>query len=84
MSHRQLVNQEVNVTSFYFRDKKNLKSVPRKIEYNGQEYTFIDSGLELRIINNDQVLSLYNLTDGSFDYKLKHDRSTWTLVSITS
>jgi len=80
------INQEVNVTALYFRNKKQLKSFPKRMEFDGHEYEFIESGLQYQIIKDDQDLRLFDMTDGSSKYRLRFDykQLIWTLVSITS
>lgn len=84
MEFRKTINKEVNVTAVYFRNKNNLKSFPKRMEYDGHEYVFVESGLQYQIRKNDQELRLFDMTDGSADYRLRFDykKLTWTLVSI--
>ena len=83
--NRTAINSEVNVTALYFRNKKQLKSFPKRMEYNGHEVVFEESGLQYRVIKKDQDLRFFDMSDGAADYRLKHDSKslTWTLVSIT-
>ena len=80
------INKEVNVTALYFRNKKRLKSFPKRMEFDGHEYEFIESGLQYQIIKDDQDLRLFDMTDGSAKYRLRLDykQLIWTLVSITN
>ena len=82
---RTTINQEVNVTALYFRNKKQLKSFPKRMEFDGQEYVFQESGLQYQIIKENEDLRLFDMTDGNSDYRLRFDykKLTWTLVSIT-
>lgn len=84
MEFRRTINKEVNVTALYFRNKNKLKSFPKRMEYDGREYVFVESGLQYQIKNNEQELRLFDMTDGSANYRLKFDykKLTWTLVSI--
>lgn len=81
----QTINKEVNVTALYFRNKKQLKSFPKRMEFDGQEYIFQESGLQYQIIKENEDLRLFDMTDGNSDYRLRFDykKLTWTLVSIT-
>ena len=38
------LNREVTVTSVYFRPGRSVKGFPKRMEYEGREYTFIESG----------------------------------------
>ena len=79
------VNEPVNITALYFRNKTQLKSFPKRMEYNGHEYKLQESGLAYRVVKKDLDLRFFNMTDGSADYRLRFDYKnlSWTLVSIT-
>lgn len=83
MNSRTNINKEVNVTALYFRNKKQLKSFPKRMEFDGHEYEFLESGLSYQVIKDDQELRLFDMTDGASNYRLRFDRNSWTLVSIT-
>lgn len=84
MENRVAVNEEVNITAVYFRNKQNLKSFPKRMEYKNEEYTFIE-GLQYLVTKGQQAVRLFDMTDGTNKYRLKFDEGqfTWTLVSIT-
>jgi hypothetical protein len=83
---KKSINQEVNVTALYFTNSQQLKSFPKRMEYAGREYTFIESGLAYKIKKGLSNFNLFDMTDGSADYRLKFEdqRSKWTLVSISN
>lgn len=85
METRKTINKEVNVTALYFRNKSHLKSFPKRMEYEGQQYEFIESGLQYQITKDNQELRIFDMTDGSNNYRLRFDNGhlTWTLESIT-
>lgn len=85
MQLRKAVNKEVSVTSVYFRNNSELKSFPRRMEYEGRQYSFVESGLRFQINDSNRRMSLFDMTDGSVDYRLKFDANklTWTLLTIT-
>jgi len=82
---RVAINKEVSVTALYFRNNGHLKSFPKRMEYNGNEYTFIESGLRFLIQKGQQLVQIFDMTDGSSNYRLKfNDREQlWTLVDIS-
>lgn len=82
--NRTNVNSEVNVTALYFRNKKQLKSFPKRMEYNGHEVVFEESGLQYHVVKNDQDLRFFDMSDGAADYRLEFDAEglTWTLMYI--
>ena len=85
MSNRVSVNKEVTVTAVYFRGRGDLKSFPKRMEYNGQEYTFVESGLRFLIHKGQQLTQIFDMTDGMANYRLKFDGNDklWTLMDIS-
>jgi len=84
-SQRITINQEVAVPEFYFqRANRQLKSYPRRMEFNGREYAFMN-GLRLLVHKGSQLLEIFDMTDGQRDYRLAFDNAarSWTLVDIT-
>lgn len=76
------INREVNVTSLYFRPGRDIKGYPKRMEYQGREYTFIESGLRCLIHKGQQLFEIFEMTDGHKDYRLKFDTAAqiWTLI----
>ncbi len=83
MNHTN-VNQEINVTGYYFRGH-NFQTVPRSIEYAGNQITFINQGMQYLVKKGQQFVKLFDLTDGDTTYRLKYDpdQLLWTLVYTT-
>lgn len=86
MGQRQILNQEINVTSLYFLNRQPMRSLPRRIEFAGRAYNFLESGLEYQIKHGDQVVSLFDMSDGSTSYRIKFDslKAKWFLISMTT
>ncbi|GAC1391833.1 MAG: hypothetical protein NVSMB46_05790 [Candidatus Saccharimonadales bacterium] len=76
------VNKEIEVNSFYFTNHHNLKSFPKKITYENHQYSFIDSGLQYLVKKGQHIIRLFDMTDGTFTYRLKNEDNQWTLVNI--
>jgi hypothetical protein len=86
MTTKKVVNQKVDVTALYFsKTKTGLKSYPKRIEYGGKSFTFIESGLQIIVSSGQKIVQLFQMTDGSSDYSLRHDveQHVWTLTTIT-
>jgi hypothetical protein len=79
------INKEVAVTAVYFKGNRELKSYPKRMEFNGREYTFVESGLRYLVQKGQQLVHVFDMTDGDANYRLKFDDSQklWTLVDIT-
>lgn len=78
------VNELVTVTQVGF--KKNLIAYPRRIEFRGTVYEFLDAGLHCTVRRGDQVAHIMTMTDGHQQFRLRCDNKggVWTLVSIVS
>jgi len=79
----QIINQEVNVNSFYFRSGQGLKTFPRQIEWDGRFVTFAGEGLRYLVRRGEQLVQLFDMTDGAATYRLRRDGSHWTLVGVS-
>ena len=84
MKNRVTIAREVNVPEVYFKDDGRLKTYPRRMEYEGREYTFMD-GLRYLIHKGQQMVQVFDMTDGARDFRLMFDdvHSSWTLVDMT-
>ncbi|HEV2412366.1 MAG TPA: hypothetical protein VGS28_01010 [Candidatus Saccharimonadales bacterium] len=84
MKEQIAINQEVNVTAVYFQNKKELKTFPKCIEYDGNTYTFRE-GLQYLIRRGKDIIRIFEMTDGQSNYRLRcnGEETTWTLVNIT-
>jgi hypothetical protein len=85
MTHRIAVNKEVKVTALYFQNKKELKTFPKRMEFEGDTYTFLESGLQYFIKKGQAITRIFDMTDGNSTFRLRSDneQSNWTLVAIT-
>jgi hypothetical protein len=84
--NRVHVNKEVNVTALYFKKgNRQLTSYPKRMEFNGREYTFVESGLRYLIQKGQQLVQVFDMTDGATNYRLRFDQNQqlWTLVDVT-
>ena len=81
---RVTLNKEVAVTALYFRGNGRLKSFPKRIEYEGREVTFVESGLRYLVQKGQRLTQIFDMTDGVANYRLKFDNQDklWTLVDI--
>lgn len=77
------INSPVDVTAIGFG--RDMRMYPRRIEFQGRTYSFIDAGLRTVIRKGERIASqILTMTDGRDDYCLRSDGSGhWTLLSIT-
>lgn len=80
---RITINEQVSVTQLGF--KKNLAAYPRRMEYRGSVYQFLDAGLSCLVRTGEQMAQIITLTDGQSMYRLRSDNhgGNWTLLSIS-
>ena len=79
-------NPEVEITSVYFRNepgKQRVESFPRRMVYDGREYTFIETGMRYLVQKGQQLVKLFDVSDGQTQYRLRLDHGDhWTLVGM--
>ena len=79
-------NKEVEITSVYFRDdktKQRLESYPRGMVYEGREYTFAESGMRYLVRKGQELIRLFDVSDGQTLFRLRLDNEDhWTLVGM--
>ncbi len=86
MAYKMLVNKEIFVSSVYFGvNNGHLKSFPKRIECEGQTYTFND-GLQMIVGKGNQLMRVFCMSDGKSNYRILQDVNAgiWTLNSIRS
>ena len=77
------INEAVTVTAMGFRKNKGMVAYPRRIEFRGATYNFIDAGLRCLINCGGRIAEILTLSDGNNDYHIRHDSNgVWTLISI--
>jgi hypothetical protein len=75
------INSPVAVTAMGFG--RGMRTYPRRIEFEGTTYDFVDAGLRTVIRSGERIAQIFSMTDGANDYQLKSDGSGWTLLSMT-
>jgi hypothetical protein len=79
----QVINEQVDVTVMGF--KKNLIPYPRRMEYRGTSYEFIDAGLRCLVRQGGFIAEIITLSDGLRSFRLRSDNhsGSWTLLSMS-
>lgn len=77
------INELVNVLTLGF--KKDLTAYPRRIEYQGATYDFLDAGIRCIVRHGGRIAQIITLSDGNANFRLRSDNhgGNWTLLSIT-
>ena len=79
---RQL-NIPVTVLSMGFG--RDLRAVPREMEYQGRRISFIGGALRTTVKNGNKLAQIMALSDGFRTFHLRSDNrgGSWTLVGIS-
>lgn len=80
----QLIDSEVDVTSFYFT-AKTKKCFPRRIEFNGRILAWFESGLRCIVGNGSSSFEVFSMTgDDNKEYKLRYEpqQGSWILCGV--
>jgi len=86
MDQATLINKDVNIVAFYFKNNaRRLRCFPKRMEYDGKRVDFTETGLVHPTQKGKRMIHVFDMTDGSADYRLEFDAQalSWTLVSIT-
>lgn len=78
------VNKEVTISSVYFKNKEQLETFPKQMEFEGETYTFLNDGWRYLVHKGREVVKIFTVSDGAANYRLKLDASGkhWTLLEI--
>lgn len=74
------INSPVSVTALGFG--RGMRTYPRRMEFQGITYDFVDAGLRATLSSGERAMSIFTMTDGARDFRLKSDGSSWTLLGI--
>jgi hypothetical protein len=77
------INQEVNVSAFYFKNRAaRLASFPKQMEFGGDQYHFRDNGLRYLVRHGQRLVELFDVSDGRDTFRLRNEGADWRLVTI--
>lgn len=79
----QVINKSAEVNSYYFSKRGSFKSFPKEITVDQTRYAFLD-GLQFLVQRGQDVIRLFDMTDGVKTYRLRQHQGVWTLVSAQS
>lgn len=74
------LNEIVTVDSYYFSNGSSLKAFPRSVTFGTTHHTFVD-GLQYLIKKGQDMVKLFDMSDGNLTYRLKLEDGQWTLLS---
>lgn len=79
---KTLFNTPVTILSMGFG--RDLRAIPRRMEFEGRAVDFIDNGLRTTIRHGEKIAQIFALSDGDQTFHLRSDNhgGTWTLIGI--
>lgn len=83
MAQTITINSPVEVTAMGFG--RGMRAYPRRIEFGGTSYNFIDAGLRMLVGKGRTQAEILTMSDGSREYHLRSDNhgGSWTLLAIS-
>jgi hypothetical protein len=76
---------EIQITGVYFRadpTQHRFESYPKRMMLEGREVSFKEGGLRYLIHKGQQLIRLFDVSDGQTNYRLRLDGDNrWTLVN---
>lgn len=75
------INKTVEVNSFYFTSGRQFKSFPARITLDDQQFAF-KSGLQMLVHRGEEIVRVFNMTDGLTNYRLRQENDNWTLIGF--
>lgn len=76
------INKEVSIGAYYFRPHLgDLRSFPRQMELDGAQYYF-DGGLRYLVRKGQEIVQLFDMSDGQTTFRLRNTGDDWRLVSM--
>jgi len=85
MENSILINRRVKVLAIYSDQERGVPvCIPKRMVYKGKEYNFSELGLKHPTAKGKRMVHVFDMTDGSADYRLEFDAEelTWTLMYI--
>lgn len=74
------INESVNVTGYYFAKGRGF---PSRVQYGTKELLFEPTGLRCLVKKGQEMIEIFNMSDGRDQYRLKFEPSarSWTLLT---
>lgn len=74
------INQPIDVTGYYFAKGR---SFPSRIQFGNTELNFEHGGLRCLVQKGQEMIEIFNMSDGRDQYRLRFEPSarSWTLLT---
>jgi len=83
MENTVKINKNVSIVAYYFKNAgRRLKGFPKLMEYEGRRVIFTETGLRHLVRKGQKLVHIFDMTDGSADYRLEFDTESldWRLI----
>ena len=84
------IDATVEVTALGFinstrtnKEQHQLESFPKRMIWGDREYTFADMTMQYLVRKGQQLVKLFDVTDGNISYRLRLEDDCWTLVGTS-
>ena len=74
------INSPVSITAVGFG--REMEAIPRRMEWGGRTYQFIDRGIRVVARRGESVMSTVTMSDGERSFCLRQTGRDWTLLSV--
>ncbi len=78
-AQQNIINSPVTVTALGF--DRTMHAYPKRMEWQGQTYHFVDAGIRVR--RGERGGCTLTMSDGVRSFCLRELAGTWTLVSVS-
>ena len=80
MKNQTTINSPVDVTAIGFA--RGMRAYPRRIEFEGSTYDFIDCVLRTVIRIRERISHIFRMSEGIKNYLFNSDGNKWSLLSV--
>ncbi len=88
-NQNRLINSEVEITSLAFKPQhsqgqgqRGLQGYPKRMVWDGREYSFRELSMQYLVRKGQELVQLFDMSDGTSTYRLRNDGQHWTLVGM--
>jgi hypothetical protein len=83
VNNPKTIDQTVNISAFYFKNREeHLTSFPKQMEYAGRQYYFQGGALRYLVHKGQQLIQLFDVSDGQETFRLRQAGDEWRLISV--
>lgn len=77
---KNIINSPVDITAVGFG--RGMRAYPKRMEWAGKTYTFIDRGICVTSRRGETITSMLTMSDGIQSFCLRCSGAKWTLIGV--